>query len=338
MELFGGLRQIDKKRTTGIVYMWLLDTLFDHKHQPKPLFAFQGSINWMRGLALLTENELSNEKLRAFYQKVQRRAANQKADALAYECLTMCLHNISAIESMRTIKNPSSIVRAAIVSWYYAVYYAAKAMLAASSGANPETHTLTGKMWQSELIDTKLVALPFSLSVSNLTPQNVQNVIKKMRDGNVFDTSHTPTTLEMAHGAVYSYLNGTALYEQWRLQEKIKGDKEFKKAGFIDFRSKKARQLRDARLSEAHVNFVGQAFRYRGKANYRDAIYLSYGLFNDTDQVHQFIADLHAVSTAFSNMAAHYVAKRVVQNDWSTFVSDLTTHAKFKLPIDLSNI
>jgi len=318
--------------------MWLLDKLSNHKNQPKPQFAFQGSINRMRGLAMILQDEFSDEKLDASYQNVQQRPVNNKADVKAFEYLTMSLHNVSAIDSMHSIQDPSSIVRAAIVSWYYAIYYAAKAMLAASSGADPETHSLTGKIWQSELVHKELVVAPFDLSISNLTPKNVQKEIQSLRGGNIFDTSRTPIDLEMAHGAIFSYLNGTAEYEQWRLEKKIKDESKFKESGFKNFRSKAARAMRDAKLEKAHVNFLVQAFRYRGKANYRDAIYLSYGAFDEPDQLRQFIADLCEVSMAFSKMSAYYVAKRVVRKDWSAFVADLTTHATFHLRIDLSRI
>ena len=72
--------------------------------QPKSWFAFQGIVNWMRVLAILTENHFSHEELRQFYQTVQRRGANKEADALAYECITMPLPNVNEIDSMEEIE------------------------------------------------------------------------------------------------------------------------------------------------------------------------------------------------------------------------------------------
>jgi hypothetical protein len=291
----------------------------------------------MRGLAILTESHFTHEDLRQFYQAVQRRGVNAEADALAYECLTMSLHNVSAIDSMKEIENPYPIVRSAIIAWYYATYYAAKAMLAASSGTDPQTHAAAGKIWQYELVDNNLAQLPFNLSISDITPSHVQEVMCNLRGGNTHDLNLEPTDSDMAFGAAYSYLKGTAEYEQWRLEEQVKDSAAYKQGRFTSFRSNAAKALRDAKLRPAHVNFLVQAFRYRGKANYRDAIYLSYGR-DDTDRLRQFVTDLEAVSCAFSRMAAHYVSKRVVRNDWELFVEDITKYAKFDLPFDLTEI
>jgi hypothetical protein len=317
--------------------MWLLSKLFTNGDQPKPRFAFQGTVNWMRGLAILTENNFSHDDLRQFYQVVQKRGANEEADALAYECLTMSLHNVSAIDSMEEIENPYPIVRSAIIAWYYATYYAAKAMLAASSGTDPQTHAAAGKIWQCELVNAQLAKHPFDLSISDITPSHVQEVMRNLRGSNAHALNHEPTDREMALGTAYSYLNGTAEYEQWRLSDQVKNSPAYKQGGFNNFLSTAAKTLRDAKLKPAHVNFLVQAFRYRGKANYRDAIYLSYGR-DDTDRMRQFVTDLGTVSGAFSLMAAHYVAKRVVINDWISFVADIKEHAKFTLPFNLAEI
>lgn len=317
--------------------MWLLEKLFTHAEQPKPRFAFQGTVNWMRGLAILADDQFSHQQLQQFYQGVQRRQANEKADALAYECLTMSMHNVAALDSLDGFENPYPIVRSAIVSWYYATYYAAKAMLAASSGANPQTHASAGKVWQAEIVDNGLVKPPFDLSITDITPSNVRLVTAALRGGNNHDLNTEPTDEEMAKGAIYSYLKGTAEYEQWRLEETVKESREYRKGGFTDFRTKAAKALRDAKLTPANVNYLIQAFRYRGKANYRDAIYLSYGR-NDTERLRQFISDLAVVAGAFSLMAAHYVAKRVIRTDWAEFCADLEEHARFELPFDLGEI
>lgn len=317
--------------------MWLLNTLFTHADQPKPRFAFQGTVNWMRGLAILVDGQFSHQQLQQFYQPTQRRQPNEQADALAYECLTMSMHNVSALNSMEAIEDPYPIVRSAIVAWYYATYYAAKAMLAASSGTDPQTHASAGKVWQSEIVAGGLVKAPFDLSITGITPNNVRQVIATLRGGNTHDLNTKPTDEDMARGAVYSYLKGTAEYEQWRLEEMVKDSREYKQGGFTSFRSNAAKALRDAKLNPAHVNYLVQAFRYRGKANYRDAIYLSYGR-DDTERFRQFVSDLATVARAFSLMSAHYTAKRVIRNDWAEFSADLEAHAKFGLPFDLGEI
>ncbi|WP_211314859.1 hypothetical protein [Thioalbus denitrificans] len=288
-------------------------------------------------MAILVDGQFSYQQLQQFYQRTQRRQANEQADALAYECLTMSIHNVSAIDSMKVIENPYPIVRSAIVAWYYATYYAAKAMLAASSGTDPQTHASAGKVWQAEIVGAGLVMAPFDLCITGITPNNVRQVMSTLRAGNAHYLNTEPTNEDMARGALYSYLKGTAEYEQWRIEEMVKDSREYKQGGFNSFRSDAAKALRDVKLNPAHVNYLVQAFRYRGKANYRDAIYLSYGR-DDTERLRQFVSDLAAVAGAFSLMAAHYAAKRVVRNDWAEFVTDLEEYAKFELPFDLGEI
>lgn len=317
--------------------MWLLNKLFTRGDQPKPRFAFQGTVNWMRGLAILTEDDFSNDTLRQFYQAVQRRHPNEEGDALAYECLTMSMHNVSAIDSMRVIENPYAIVRSAIIAWYYGIYYASKAMLAASSGTDPQTHAATGKIWHSDLVDAHLVKAPFDLSVRDITPAHIQLVIKALREGNRHDLNLEPTNRDMAFGATLSYLKGTAEYEQCRLEEHVRESAAYRQGGYSNFRTNAAKALRDEKLRPAHVNFLVQAFRYRGKANYRDAIYLSYGQ-DDTEHLRQFVSDLGVTSRAFSLMSAHYVARRVVRGDWALFVADITEYTKFNLPFSVDEI
>lgn len=318
--------------------MWLLNRLFDHGHQPIPKFAFQGTVNWMRALSIYCEiNDFSNQSLRKFYLPVQRRSPNAKGDTLAFECLTMAAHNVSALDALEGIENPYTVVRSAIVSWYYATYYSSKSMLAASSGTDPQTHALAGRIFQSDIVDQGLAKLPFDLSIANLIPTNVEDTVKSLREGNVHNLNALPEDEEMAFGALCSYLKGTAKYEQLRLEERVKRGADYRKGQFNDFRTKAARALRDASLSPANVNYLVQAFRFRGKANYRDAIYLSYG-DNQEERLNKFISDLSMVSSAYTLMAAHYLARRVVRDDWEAFAVDLDAYAQFDLPFDLDEI
>ena len=185
--------------------MWLLNRLFDHGDQPTPRFSFQGTVNWMRALSIYSEgNEFSHESLRNFYPPVQRRPANEAGDTLALECLMMAMHNVSSLVSMEGIENPYPIVRSAIVSWYYATYYSSKAMLAASSGVDPQTHASAGKIFQSEIVDRGLVKHPFNLSITNLIPSNVKSEMASLRSGNTHDLNTLPENEEMAFGALCS--------------------------------------------------------------------------------------------------------------------------------------
>jgi predicted RNA methylase len=73
------------------------------------------------------------------------------------------------------------------------------------------------------------------------------------------------------------------------------------------------------------------------KANYRDAIYFSYG-WKSTERLHQFVSDLGAVSGNFSLMAAHFVARRVVIAAWEAYAADMMEYSQFDLPYELDEI
>lgn len=317
--------------------MWLLTKLFAQGDQPTPRFAFQGTVFWMRALAILVQKEgFAHMDLSTFYASVQRRN-DADADILALEKLVMAMHNVAAIDAMKKLADPYECVRSAIVAWYYAVYWASKAMLAACSGSDPQTHAKTGRIWQTEIVSPGRAKSPFSLSISDITPKNIEASISSIRGNNPYNNNEEPISDQMAWGAAYSYLKGTAEYRRWELEEEVKNSPQYRSGGYTSFRTNAAKALRDQRLSKSSVNFLVQAFRFRGKANYRDAIYLSYG--NDyTSQVKRLTEDCAEVSRAFVLMAAHYTSRRIDATTWQDFCSDIAQFKKFTLPFDVGKI
>ena len=77
---------------------WLLNRLFGAKDQPKPRFAFQGTVNWMRALSILIDNGSFEEpKIRDHYKAVNRRKSNSEADILVFENMMMAFHNQASL-------------------------------------------------------------------------------------------------------------------------------------------------------------------------------------------------------------------------------------------------
>lgn len=167
--------------------------------------------------------------------------------------------------------------------------------------------------------------------------QKVDNEIKAYRKSNIYDLNNYPENSEQAHGAIVSYLNGTAKYKKWEAEERVRSSREFKELGVQDFRKKVAREIRDKSLDKGQVNFLVQAFRYRGKANYRDSIFLSYGDDNE-DKIEQFTADLQDVTSSFVRTASFYSSKRVEKGTWSEFVTDIETNSRLSIDIDVLKI
>jgi hypothetical protein len=318
---------------------WLLDRLFAHGDQTAPRFAFQGTVNWMRAVAIhVPATRFTHNALRHKYEFVQRKAVNIEMDTLALECLAMSVHNAAAARSIATVgPNKYNLCRVGIVSWYYTVYYAAKAMIAAASGSDPQTHAKAARVFHADIIQRELAVYPFDLYVEGISPTRVGERISALRGANQFDLNTRPTTDEQAHGALCSYLKGTCEYRQWEIEQTVRESREFRDLGVDNFRTRAARDLRDTALNRESVNFLVQAFRYRGKANYRDAIYLSYGDDNSATLA-TFVNDLGSVATSFSFMASHYVARRVEATAWTAFAIDMHEHGRFDAPYDFREI
>ncbi|SCB53036.1 hypothetical protein GA0061099_10475 [Bradyrhizobium yuanmingense] len=97
---------------------------------------------------------------------------------------------------------------------------------------------------------------------------------------------------------------------------------QFKALGVSDFRTKAARELRDTSYARRGISFLHQASRYRGKANYRDAIYLAYGT-SVPNQLSGLVDDVLVVLKGFAAMAGAYCSLRVGKTAWIDFADDL---------------
>lgn len=311
---------------------WLLDRLFDAKDQPKPRFAFQGTVNWMRALSILVENgSFEDQKIKDHYKAVSRRKPNPEGDALVFENMMMAFHNqASLVRLTEDATHPYDVCRSAIISWYYGTYFTCSAMIAAASGSKQETHAHTAKVWQTDIVGHGLLMTPFSPSLSSLVEKVVEAEISSYRGSNKHDLNTYAENDDEAWGAIVSYLKGTWDYEKWRIEERLKTSREFKALGVDSFRTKKARELRDEQLAKNGVNYLIQAFRYRGKANYRDSVFLSYGDDN-SEKIETFVQDLEKVSRAFQRMAACYLSRRVEKGAWAEFIADLKANSRLSL-------
>ncbi|MGE4319335.1 MAG: hypothetical protein AB7E96_10605 [Deferribacterales bacterium] len=314
---------------------WLLDRLFDADSRQKPNFAFQGTVNWMRALSFIVQNgSLEDENINSYYQRVSRRTLNHEADTLVFENMMMAFHNQAALVRLcEDISHPYDVCRSAIISWYYSTYFTCSAMVAAASGSTQETHALTAKVWQSDIVDHQLVMPPFSLSLNSLIQNEIETKIAEYRGNNIYNLNIHAESNDEAWGAIVSYLSGTSEYEKCRIEERVKTSREFKSLGVDNFRSKAAKELRDNHLSKYVVNYLIQAFRYRGKANYRDSIFLSYGN-NNSERLEIFIKDLEIVSRKFQRMAAFYLSRRVEKGTWEDFTSDLIKNSRLSIDVE----
>ncbi|MEM7737091.1 MAG: hypothetical protein AAF267_15015, partial [Deinococcota bacterium] len=316
-----------------------LEELFPTSKDLKHVFAYNATVNWMRALAILTStDEFEDISLKNHFENLQRRKKDVKADMKAFENTLMAFHNLASLQRMRSVKEHAyDLSRSAITTWYYSIYFTSSAMIAGASGGSSDRHRGTARIWHSDFIQSDLLISPFSLSISNLVKKNIEKVIDEYRVDNQFELKETPVTKSQAWGAVISYLSGTGNHEVEKIEDKVKKNKEFKNGGFESFRPKKARILRDKFLKEGYVNFMIQAIRYRGKANYRDAIFLSYSS-DYSDRTYQLIEDLAFVSEKYLRMAVHYLSRRVEKGTWESFISQFEKHSRISMSTDILKV
>lgn len=97
---------------------------------------------------------------------------------------------------------------------------------------------------------------------------------------------------------------------------------------FSNFRTKQAQQIRDKMLISKSVGFLHQAFRFRGKANYREALYLSHINYITIESIEQFLSDIHIVGFDFFNISMSYIKARLPNNDiLPKFFQDLSDNS-----------
>ena len=293
---------------------WLIERLRGDKEEyiPDSQFSFNSSVNWVRALRLECYS-LTKDDIVKYYRNLN--ITQQEDDRLINRSLASLFTSNRYVNALKLIDRKDlsngAISNIAIISWYYAVYNAAKAIICISGNGYQETHTATQKTFHN-VVNSKFIMYPFDLNIKNLTKDSL-NKIKT--NGSKLNEFSYPSQYD-AKLCLYSYLKGTAEnYIKYNKQEKIKNSKEFKSLGVDNFRTKKAQELRDKILEKEIVNFLVQAFRFRGKANYRDSFYM----LSLDKRIKDFIDDLWIVASKFLDMANYNVSSRIEDSIWESY-------------------
>ena len=302
-------------------------TLSELTGTPEPRFALQSTVNWMHALALIVQyDEIAWTSMQAFYATVQKATLTEPAINTVFEQLLMSLHHLAALRAMAKAESDCDLARVAIMAWYYGIYCGGSAMIAAQTGTLQEVHMATANLWDQQIAAANWIPRPFSFRLKTLVKVRSEAELDAIRAGSIFSVNNRPASLQDALGACASYLSGTRTYREWQITEEMKG-RELKKQNLGDFRTKKAQVLRDDRLATKSLGFMHQAFRYRGKANYRDALFLTYEPQIGTT-LDGFIADAESVLKAFVTAAGAFCAQRLRKTDWLAFNDDLASHLR----------
>lgn len=306
-------------------------TLSNPDEIPDPRFALPSTVNWMRALAILIQDrDLSFGSATCFYSSVQKRVATAQEENTIFEQLLFAVHQLSALEALQASPSKADVARVGIVAWYYGIYSAASAMIAAQDGTIQDDHTGTATTWDRQFAANNKVMEPFSYRLSTLVKRYYDAEIANLRSGNGFLLTEKASDSRQAFGACCSYLSGTADWLKWKAEQNVRLSREFKALGVTDFRKKAAQNMRDVRLAGKSTGFLHQAFRYRGKANYREALFLGYGKSTET-LLEGYTEDLATVLRGFVAMAGAFVAKRLGQYLWDEYLENLEANRAFSL-------
>jgi len=304
-------------------------TINEPEGKPDPQFALPSTVNWMRSLRILIDEiGVNYSNAQVFYQQHGKRSMDALVENTVMEQLFLGLHHLSALESMKGNTPSADYARVGILAWYYGIANAASAMIAAQNGSFQEDHAGTAKMWDADIAARGLAMEPFSWRVSSLIEASYKAEVQAYRAGSSGNLQTTPYTATDARGAAAGYLSGSAKWHVWKITEDVRKTSPFKELGVVNFRTKAARNLRDARLLPRTMGFVHQASRYRGKANYREALFLAYGSSTETT-LQGFVADQTSVLRAFLAMAGAFASRKLGKTLWAEFVADVEANRAF---------
>ncbi len=316
---------------------WLHDRFMALENPHEDLYYPRfGTFNWIRSLAILSDR-LNAENVRQFYRDlhIARRARTaqnvERIDTETYGCLFLSMQYYAGLREIENLKarRKEILARLSIVDWYYGLYWAANAMLLAQTGEHPEIHSPAARQWCTEFSMRGWIPEPFSFHVTTLVEQDCDAEIDRLGETSNAALTRTVSTRKHARENCLGSLRGTAEWNRKRKMDEIRDSREFKLLGVENFRKKVARNLRDGKLSGENCGLLHQAFRARGKANYRDALYFGYG-DSEQEACVTLIEDLRLTLEKFLLSAATFCRMRVQRNTWDDFMEDIESTSWFE--------
>jgi hypothetical protein len=157
------------------------------------------------------------------------------------------------------------------------------------------------------------------ICLSSVVPSTVETEFAPVRARGRHSLASEPTTPQEAWGCCAEYLSGTGRgWERWNVEARVRDTPAFKALAFVDFRTKAARELRDAAYARRSIALVHQASRFRGKANIATPSFSPTDL--RPDSVVGFRRRPLTVLKAFAAMVGAYCSLLVERSARSEFV------------------
>ncbi len=306
---------------------WLYEHITRHDESRKPSFSVQATHNWFKALKFEVENTHGKtcgeqvESCRRFYRSTQQQKNISPNEDVFEHLFFSVIYAMTLDRFANTLNDIPWIRPTAIVDWYYATYFSIRAMFSVLGNSVPEDHSKTAKFVASTF--RTHLPHPFNM-IARRTEGEDYGIFLMEKNPEFYDLSRAFfNTSLVAQGMLTQYLKGTADWYAKRTKNNILIDSKGK---FSNFRSKEAQKIRDKRLA-TEIGFLHCAFRQRVKANYRDAIYLSYD-YGEEINLDSLVKNL-SVSAKFSSITAmayleHHLGTQIMQS----FFNDLSQNLR----------
>ena len=133
-------------------------TISEPNGTPEPRFALQATVNWMRALTILANDQgVDWASMGSFYAHVQGATLSEPVVNTVFEQLLMSLHHLAALRAMVEADSDRNFARVAVMTWYYGIYCAASAMVAAKDGSLQDDHAGTANQWDHQIAACRLI-------------------------------------------------------------------------------------------------------------------------------------------------------------------------------------
>ncbi len=294
-------------------------------------FMLDALINWMRSLSILLNHEdFQTSKLIGFYSTVSRRETIKESDNTVLSNIFLAINFLSALEVFRTIPDKANdLIRIAIINWYYGLFYSAKAMLTATDNSMIDNHAGLARHWDTLIALKALAPRPLSFRASSLVKKQSAEEINLLEGqfGKAVLHELYPRNINDAYKVYINYLKGcTKFYRELR-EKQIKKDNRLE-----SFHTNQSQGIRDKILKNHTCSFLHMAYRYRGRVNYRGAIFLGYGA--GTYDFKLYFDDLYNTLKIFLLLTSVYCSKRIEENSWKLFIDNLKIKSNLSINTD----
>ncbi len=306
---------------------WLYTEVLKQDDLRVPTFARQSTLNWMRALRFEIEREhgaSNNEQFKSclrHFKNAYSKPLHPLDKGCIFESLYSSLTYSLALQSLEEKTSIESwVLPSGIVSWYYSVYFSVLSMFGSIGQVVNDNHSSVYRAFGSNLCEK--MPHPFNMKASHIKNEKYKSFFPNYPESRSYSLSKAfPETEESSKGMILEYLSGNAGYYTWLTKKII-----LEKAEYKNFLTKVAKEERDRKLQK-NIGFMHCAYRYRGKANYRDGIYLTYGKASPAE-TKAFVNDMRVVSQFMFIMGLALSYRTSLKPDVAEFLNDIDINLK----------